>query len=87
MLIKRSVSRAFSAAMSGTSTGTYSIGADNMGIMTVTHVETSPSSGTTSSTWAIALNNTGSATTASEFRMVEIDDVGATPSGQHGSGE
>jgi hypothetical protein len=82
-------SRDFSAPHSGTisSTSTYSVGADNMGIMTINAAQTSPSSGTNTNTFAIALNDAnGATTTATEFRMVEIDDVGTSPSGQHGSG-
>jgi hypothetical protein len=76
-----------STTMSGTLTGAYSIGADNNGVMTVNAVETSPSKGTYSSTYAIAVNDASLATTtATEFRMVESDDVGANASGQHGSG-
>jgi hypothetical protein len=63
---------------------TYSVGADNSGIMTINAVQDIPSAdnGTTSSSqWAIAMNSTGS-----EFRMVRIDDLGATPSGQNGTG-
>ena len=73
--------------MSGTMTGAYSIGADNNGLMTMNSIEISPASGTHSGTYAIALNDLNAATTtATEFRMVEIDDVGASPSGTHGAG-
>lgn len=81
--------RDLSAAMGGTitSTSTYSVGADNNGILTMNTTQTVGGSGNHSSTFAIALNNAGtSGTVATEVRMVETDDVGATPSGQHGSG-
>jgi len=72
---------------SGTLTGTYSIGADNNGLMTVNLAETSPASTTYSNSYAIALNDVNLATTtATELRLVETDDVGTTPSGMHGSG-
>jgi hypothetical protein len=79
-------SRNQTVAGSGTLTGTYSIGSDNNGLMTMNSTVTSGGSGTHTGQYAIALNNTGSSTTATEFRMVEIDDVGANPSGQTGSG-
>jgi large repetitive protein len=73
----------FPAAVTGTVTGTYSIGSDNNGIATLTSV---PSSGpTVTSKWAIALTNT--IEPAQEFRMVEIDDVGASPSGRQGQAD
>ena len=75
-----------STAVSGTLTGTYSIGADSNGLMTLNSIETSPGSGTHSAIYAIALNDVNLATTtATEFRMVEADDLGANPSGLHGS--
>jgi len=74
-----------SSPMSGTATGTYSISSDNNGLMTVNSTVTSGGSGTHSSQYAIALNNLAGPT-ASEFRMVESDDVGASPSGHHGAG-
>jgi hypothetical protein len=80
-------SRDLTTEMSGTMTGTYSIGADNNGLLTMSSTVTSGGSGTHPSQFAIALNNTNPLTTATEFRMVETDDVGATPSGQHGTGD
>jgi hypothetical protein len=72
----------------GTMAGTYSIGSDNNGIAVLSGTITSTGGGSFSHTWAIALNNTGTAgTVATEFRMVETDDVGTSPSGQHGSGD
>jgi hypothetical protein len=82
-------SRSFSAAMGGTisSTSSYNVGSDNMGVLTMNSVITSGGTGTHTSNLAIALNDANGATsTATEFRMAEIDDVGATPSGMHSSG-
>ena len=73
----------FSAAVSGTVTGTYSIAADNNGIATLTSVESS--SHTVTTKWAFALTN--AVAPAQEFRMVEIDDVGASPSGRQGQAD
>jgi hypothetical protein len=70
------------AAISGGYTGTYNIGADNNGITNMT-ATINGSATTATGSWAIAL--TSSATPATEFRTVRIDDVGATPSGIHGS--
>jgi hypothetical protein len=75
----------FTTEISGTISGSYTIGSDYNGlaklIPTVTSGGTSPIN---SSQWAFAV--TQSTTPAQEFRMVEIDDVGSTPSGMHGSG-
>ena len=79
--------RDLTAEMGGTVTGAYSIGPDNNGLMTMNSIQTVGGSGTHSGQYAIALNNTGSATTATEFRMVEIDDIGSNPSGQTGTGD
>ncbi len=76
--------RGFTAAMTGTLTGTYSIDSvSNQGIITVI---ATPTSGTPhTSKFAVALTTLGGPP-ALQGRMVEIDDVGSTPSGQHGSG-
>jgi hypothetical protein len=80
-------SRDFTAPVSGTMSGTYAIGSDNNGMATLNGTITSGGSGNFSHSWALALNNSGTAgTVATEFRMVETDDVGATPTGQHGTG-
>jgi len=82
-------SRDFATAYGGTiaSTSSYSVGADNMGVMTMHTTQTVGGSGTNTSTFAIAVNDANGATsTASEFRMVEIDDVGTSPTVQHGDG-
>ena len=80
-------SRDFSAPYSGTISGTYSVGADNMGVMTTNSVQTSGGTGTHTNTYAIAVNDANGATSrATEFRLVEIDDVGTSPAGMHGSG-
>ena len=74
----------YTAATTGTVTGTYSVGADNNGLATFTTI---PSGGSSSvSTFAIALSNF-SGPTAAEFRLVETDDVGTSPSGHHGTGD
>ena len=77
----------YTAAKSGTVTGTYSVGADNNGLMSIDFAETSPSTGANTNKYAIALNNTNPLTTATEFRMVENDDAGTTPSGQNSTGD
>ncbi len=74
----------FTAAETGTTTGTYSIGADNNGVMTTNSVITSGGTGSPSITWAVALSNATSP--AQEFQMVETDDVGSSASGMHSSG-
>jgi len=80
--------RDYGGAVYGTLSGSYAIGSDNNGLATIAGSITSGGGGTFSHTWAIALNNTGTASTvATEFRMVETDDVGTSPSGQHGTGD
>jgi len=82
-------SRDFTAEMAGTisSTSSYSVGSDYMGVLTMNSVITTGGTGTHTMTFAIALNDANAATTtATAFRMVEIDDVGTSPSGTHGSG-
>ena len=74
----------FTAAETGTTTGTYSIGADNNGVMTTNSVITSGATGSPSITWAVALSNATSP--AQEFQMVETDDVGSNASGMHSAG-
>jgi hypothetical protein len=81
-------SRDFMTAMSGTMTGTYSIGADNNGEINMSGTVTSGGTGSYTNTWAIALSNAGEPTSpAQEFRMVEIDDVGTSASGQHSTAD
>ena len=76
-----------STEVSGTASGTYSIGSDYMGLLTLNAVLTTGATGSQTTTWGIALNDAnGATTTATEFRMTEIDDVGTSPSGQHGAG-
>jgi hypothetical protein len=79
-------SRHDTTAASGTMSGTYNIGADNNGLMTLNSVLTSGGTGSQTTQWAIALNNLAGPT-ASEFRMVETDDVGSNPPGQHATGD
>jgi hypothetical protein len=74
----------FTTPQTGTLTGTYSIGADNNGVMTTTSVVTSGGTGSISITWAVALTNATSP--AQEFQMVETDDVGTNASGMHSTG-
>jgi hypothetical protein len=80
-------SRGLTTEISGTMTGTYNIGADNNGLLTMSSTVTSGGSGTHPSQFAIALNNTNPLATATEFRMVESDDVGASPTNQHGTAD
>lgn len=70
-------------AVNGTLTGTYGLGSDNRGILTITLAV----GGVTQNTikYAIAANNIAGPT-ANAIRMIEFDDAGATPSGQHGGG-
>jgi hypothetical protein len=76
-------SRDFTAALSGTLTGTYSIGSDNNGLLTAKIAWSNGTEGANS--FAIALNNLAGPS-ASRARMVESDDAGASPPGQHGAG-
>ena len=74
-------------ALAGTTTGTYSVGSDNNGLATIISTITG-TSGTTSSQWALALSNLGEpGSPAQEFRMVESDDLGASPSGKHATAD
>jgi hypothetical protein len=82
----RDMSAAAGGTLNTTNLSTYNIGADNNGVMTMNTTQTIGGSGNHSSTFAIALNNTGSATTATELRLVEIDDVGTNSTNQHGTG-
>jgi len=63
----------------GTLVGTYSIGSDNRGVMTVTATP----GGTF--TYTVAANNLAG-TLSDTLHLVEFDDAGVTPSGQHGDG-
>ena len=75
-------------ATAGTITGTYSIGPDNNGLSSTKTVFTSGATGTVSQTWMLALTNAGEPSSpAQEFRMVEADDLGATPSGKTGTAD
>jgi hypothetical protein len=79
-------SRKMSSAASGTiaNTTTYSIGSDNNGLMTMNGAITSGGPGSFTNTWALALSPSG--TTAQTVQLVETDDAGSSPSGQHSSG-
>ncbi len=72
-----------SSALSGTLTGTYSIGADNNGLASTPYTVTAGGTGSGTNNWAIALTDASSP--AQEIRIVETDDVGSTPSGQNGA--
>lgn len=67
----------------GTLTGTYTVSADGNGTATTT-ATTSGVPGTNSVGWAFALAS--SATPAAQFSLVEADDAGSSPSGQHAVG-
>jgi hypothetical protein len=73
----------FTSEMSGTLNGSYSIGADNNGLASTSFTVTSGGTGSGTNSWAIAL--TDAVSPALQFQMVETDDVGASPSGQHGT--
>lgn len=64
-------SRQNSAEVEGTLSGTYSIGADNNGMASLTAVV--PSNGSMTSSWLLAL---GDGVPAKEFREIEVDSAG-----------
>jgi hypothetical protein len=74
-----------SSGVAGTVTGTYSIGADNNGMVTMNSVQTTGGTGSQSMQYAIALTN--AVQPAQEFRMVETDDVGSSASGMHATAD
>jgi hypothetical protein len=65
-------------ALTGTLTGTYTVGTNNLGTLTTV-------AGTATNQWGIALSNFAGPV-AQQFRRVEINDAGSSPSGQHGTG-
>jgi len=69
------------APASGTLTGTYSVGTDGNGTATIA---TTSTSGTSTIAWALSVAS--STTPAEQFSLVESDDAGAEPTGQHGMG-
>ena len=75
--------RDFTSEITGTVTGTYSIGADNNGLASVTS-QNSGSSKTSTDLWAFAI--AGSSSPAKEFRMVQANDT-ANANGLHGTGD
>ena len=78
-------SRAYTAAVSGTLTGTYTVGADGNGTASTTSVWTASGTQQTSTVgWAISVAK--SASPAQQMSLVENDDTGSTPSGQHAVG-
>ncbi len=76
-------SRDNTTTVAGTLTGNYSIGADNNGVATSNWVLTSGGTGSGTNQYSIALTNAVSP--ARQFRMVETDDLGSSPSGKHGT--
>jgi hypothetical protein len=68
---------------SGTMSGSYNIGSDNNGLASIRTILTNGAAGVQTTQWAIALTN--AAQPAQQFGMVEADDLGALPSGQHGT--
>jgi hypothetical protein len=76
-------SRRDTTAASGTITGTYLIAANNTGLASDTYTLTSGGTASGTNKWALAI--TGSAQPAQQFTMIQIDDAGTSPSGQHGS--
>jgi len=70
---------------SGIVSGAYSIGSDNNGTASIHTILTNGAAGVQTTQWAIALS--GSAQPAAEFRMVEADDLGTSPSYQQGTAE
>jgi hypothetical protein len=76
-------------ATTGTLSGTYAIGSDNNGLLTLNGAYTSGNTGSfAQQSWALALTNLGEPTNpAQEFRMIEADDVGSNPSGSTGSAD
>jgi len=70
---------------SGTIDGTYSVGSDFNGIASLHTVLNDGAAGFWTSQWALALN--GASQPASQFRMVEADDLGTLPSGVQGTAD
>ena len=68
-------------AYNGTETGTYSLGSNNNGTASMTTVI----SGVSTPHKRLIMANNIAGPIASEFRMIESDDLGASPSGQHGA--
>jgi hypothetical protein len=65
---------------SGIMTGSYSIGSDMNGLASTHTILTNNAAGIQTLQWALALAS--AAQPAQNFRMVEVDDLGALPSGQ-----
>ncbi|MGA7832851.1 MAG: IPT/TIG domain-containing protein [Terracidiphilus sp.] len=68
---------------SGTLTGSYDIGADLNGVLSTHTILTDGAAGIQTLHWAIALS--GATQPAQQFRMIEDDDLGASPSYQQGT--
>ncbi|MGD0632552.1 MAG: putative Ig domain-containing protein [Terracidiphilus sp.] len=75
----------YASEITGTVTGTFKVGSDNNGLATFT-TSVGTIGGATTSNWTIALTNFAGPK-ASAFEMVEIDDLGSSPSGHHGTGQ
>jgi hypothetical protein len=69
---------------SGIVSGSYSIGADKMGVAFIHTYLNDGAAGIQTTQWAVALD--GNAQPAQQFRMVEEDDLGTLPSGLQGTG-
>lgn len=67
---------------SGTVTGTYNVGADNRGVITLTFAYTG---GSQTLNFATSINKMAGPT-ATQVNSIQIDDVGDSPSGVHSSG-
>lgn len=70
---------------SGTIDGSYNVGSDNNGLVSLHTILTDGAAGVQTTHWALAL--TGTAQPAQQFRMVEVDDLGERPSGQQGTAD
>jgi hypothetical protein len=70
---------------SGTISGSYNAGSDLNGRASLHTVLTDGAAGIQTTQWALAL--TSASQPAKEFRMVEADDLGESPSGQQGTAD
>jgi hypothetical protein len=66
------------------STGKYSVGSDNRGLLTV--YDQHYGATTDSVLYALAGGLVNSSNVFTEFRIAELDDAGSSPSGRHGGG-
>jgi hypothetical protein len=70
---------------SGVVSGSYNVGADQSGMASIHTILTNNAAGVQTTQWALALS--GNAQPATEFRMIEADDLGTLPSGQQGTAQ